>query len=332
MLLRESRIHEAPSWGLALRQLGVSLAGLLGAWATTTWLCHQWGPLGLVALLPAAGFLLRLFMIQHDCGHHSFVPNPRANDILGRSLGALTLTPYDYWRASHAVHHSAAGDLDRRGDGDILTLTVEEFVALSPRDRLRYRVYRNPLFLFLFGAPFLFLIYYRLPRRGQLSLRHYLLSTAGTNLAVASVVVAGGATLGWPQFGPVYIGTVWISSAIGVWMFYVQHQFEDTYWARTDDWDFFASALQGSSFLEMPRALNWFTGDIALHHIHHLNPRIPNYHLRRFLESQALLRDVRPLTLAQGLRATRLALWDHELRKLVPIRSARSSGYNSSSA
>jgi acyl-lipid omega-6 desaturase (Delta-12 desaturase) len=276
----------------------------------------------LVLALPAALFVVRFFMIQHDCGHGSYFRSTWMNNLLGRFLGVVTMMPYATWRHDHAVHHATSGNLARRGVGDVTTLTVAEYRARSGWQRLLYRLYRHPLVLFGLGPAYVLLVRYRLPFARRFGDRRAWLSIFGTN-AAAAAAAAGLAMLVGPIAVLVGWGTVLLlATAIGVWFFYVQHQFEDTYWQHAADWDFHAAALEGSSFYDLPRLLHWLTGSIGFHHIHHLASKIPNYRLRACFQENPELRRVKRLTLGESLRSVRLALWDEERRKLVTFRQA----------
>ncbi len=239
---------------------------------------HPWLTLPLVP--PAVFLLVRLFIIQHDCGHGSFFASRRANDLLGRALGVLTLTPYAFWRASHAIHHAHSGKLDRRGAGDITMLTVGEYRALSPSRRLPYRAYRHPIVLFGVGPLYLFVLKNRIPTVSLWGHRKVWGSILGTNLALAAIVVLMLLTVGARAFMLAYPPVILLAAAVGIWLFYVQHQFEHAYWTTGPGWDFHAAALQGSSFYDLPLVLHWLTGFIGFHHIHHICSKIPNYNLR----------------------------------------------------
>lgn len=263
----------------------------------------------------AAGFLVRIFIIFHDCGHGSFFTSQRANDILGFITGVLTLTPYYGWRHEHAVHHATAGDLDRRGVGDIWTLTVREYRESPPRKRFKYRLYRNPLVMFVLGPLFVFLVRQRFAsRRAGRRERH---SVYWTNLAILGTVVLMGATMGLKAFVLLQLPIIVIASAAGVWLFYVQHQYEGVYWERHDKWDYVSVALQGSSFYKLPKVLQWFTGNIGFHHIHHLSPRIPNYHLERCHNENPMFQGAKSITLLASLKSFRYRLWDEDRHRLV---------------
>jgi acyl-lipid omega-6 desaturase (Delta-12 desaturase) len=290
-------------------------------WATLDlgyWLC-------LLLAVPAAGFLVRLFMIQHDCGHGAFFHRRFANDWVGRVIGVLTLTPYDFWRRSHAVHHSASGNLDRRGIGDIDTLTVHEYLALSPWGRLRYRVYRHPVVMFGLGPAYLFILQHRLPIGVMRGGWQPWLSTMATNAAIAAVVAVMIWFVGVGPFLLVHLPITLLAASIGVWLFYVQHQFEDTFWAKDWAWNLHAAALLGSSHYDLPGVLRWFTANIGVHHVHHLCSRIPYYRLPDVLREHPEVVATGRLTLLQSLRCVRLVLWDESRRRLISFRDMGAS-------
>ena len=277
---------------------------------------------GLVLVLPAAAFLVRLFMIQHDCGHGAFFAHRKTDDWTGRILGTLTLTPYDYWRRAHAAHHASAGNLDERGIGDISTLTVDEYRSRSRWGRLTYRLYRHPLVMFGIGPVWLFLIQQRLPigmmRDGAMPW----VSTMLTNLGIALFVGGTIWLFGLLPFLTVHLPTVTLAGAVGIWLFYVQHQFEETEWADGEQWDFQRSALHGSSYYDLPQPLQWFTGNIGIHHVHHLSSRVPYYRLPEVLRDHPELKALGRITLWQSLGCVKLALWDESRRRLVTFREA----------
>ena len=277
--------------------------------------------LTLAIAVPAAGFLLRTFILFHDCTHGGFVPTRRANTWLGVALGLVVFSPFHAWRYNHAVHHGTAGDLDRRGTGDLHTLTVAEYNAASRLGRLAYRLFRNPLVMFGVGPIYSLLIQPRLvSRSARPRIRR---SVIGTNVALA--VMVGGLcwAMGWREYLLVQAPTVVLGGAAGVFLFYVQHQFEDTYWQRPGDWTFADAALRGSSHLVLPQPLQFFTGNIGLHHVHHLNARIPNYNLQRAHDENPVFHTVHELSLGDALRAPRLKLWDEERGRLVTFAEAR---------
>jgi acyl-lipid omega-6 desaturase (Delta-12 desaturase) len=282
-------------------------------WATLDtgyWIC-------LLLAVPAAGFLVRLFMIQHDCGHGSFFRHRLANDWVGRVIGVLTLTPYDFWRCTHALHHASSGNLDRRGIGDIDTLTVREFLALPRRRQLLYRLYRHPIVMFGVGPAYLFILRHRLPIGMIRSGWQPWLSTMATNVAIAILVATMIWLVGVGPFLLVHLPITVLAASIGVWLFYVQHQFEDTFWTHAEGWNFHEAALHGSSHYDLPSVLRWFTANIGVHHVHHLCSRIPYYRLPRVLQDHPQLAAVRRLTLFQSLRCVHMVLWDEKRRRLI---------------
>jgi len=276
--------------------------------------------ISLLLVVPAAGFLVRLFMIQHDCGHGSFFRHRLANDWVGRVIGVLTLTPYDFWRRAHALHHANSGNLDGRGIGDIDTLTVREFLALPKRRQLLYRLYRNPIVMFGVGPAYLFILRHRLPMGLMRSGWQPWLSAMATNVAIAVLVATMIWLVGVGPFLLVQLPITLIAASIGVWLFYVQHQFEDTFWAHDEGWNFHEAGLYGSSYYDLPSVLRWFTANIGIHHVHHLCSRIPYYHLPQVLRDHPQLSAVGRLTLFQSLRCLRKVLWDEDRHKLVSFR------------
>ena len=281
--------------------------------------------LTLALALPTAGFLMRLFMIQHDCGHGSFFRSRKARDVLGFWIGVLTLTPYAYWRKTHAYHHAHSGDLDLRGFGDIDTLTVREYRALPWHRRAAYRLYRNPLILFGIGAVLHFTVIHRYPRTTPKEWTGAWRSVWLTNLALAGIVSAMVLTIGLKSFLMVQLPITVLTCSMGVWLFYVQHQFEDTYWHRHENWDYYDAALEGSSLLVLPGPLQWLTANIGIHHIHHLSARIPNYRLQEAMDAVPELQNPTRITLGESLELVFLTLWDEDREQLVRFRDARRS-------
>lgn len=301
----------------------VPFAGLAAAMMASVAYEYYW--LSALLTLPAAGFLIRLFIIQHDCGHGSFFRSRAANDLLGQAISLVTLTPYRNWRMVHAVHHATSGNLDRRGAGDINTLTVAEYRALSGLRRLAYRFYRNPAVHLLIGAPYQFILRQRVPFGGSFLTWGAWRSILSLNAAVAVLYGGGVFFFGLEPLLIVYLPIVVIASWIGGWMFFIQHQFENTYWRPGKDWDFHVAALQGSSYYVLPGFLNWFTGDIGLHHIHHLCGKIPNYRLQECLQASPELQRINRLTILDSLKSVRLALWDEDQNKMVGFRSLKTA-------
>jgi omega-6 fatty acid desaturase (delta-12 desaturase) len=263
----------------------------------------------------AAAFLVRIFIIFHDCTHGSYFRSRRANDIVGFIAGVLTFTPYQHWQWEHAVHHGTAGDLDRRGTGDIWTMTVEEYLRASPRRRLAYRLARNPLILFVLAPLAVFVIRQRFasPKADRRRRR----SVLWMNLVLLGTAVLLSWIFGVLPYLLIQSIAMTIAGTLGLWLFYVQHQFEGVYWERGDKWDYTAAALRGSSYYKLPKVLQWLSGNIGFHHIHHLSPRIPNYHLQRCHESDRLFQEVTPVTLLSSLRSLRFRFWDEQGRRLV---------------
>jgi omega-6 fatty acid desaturase (delta-12 desaturase) len=315
--------YRAPSPVRSIVELAITAGPLILLWflmwATLDlgyWLC-------LLLAVPAAGFLVRLFMIQHDCGHGAFFRRRSANDWLGRVIGVVTLTPYDFWRRAHAVHHSTSGNLDRRGIGDVDTLTVREYLARSRWGRLRYRAYRHPVVMFGLGPAYLFIVQHRLPVGLMRAGWQLWLGTMATNIAIAAVVAAMIWLIGLGPFLLVHLPVMLLAASAGVWLFYVQHQFENTVWARDGAWNLQEMALHGSSHYALPGPLRWFTANIGIHHIHHLCSRIPYYRLPLVLRDWPDLDGIGRLTLFQSLKCVRLVLWDEGSKRLVSFREMR---------
>jgi omega-6 fatty acid desaturase (delta-12 desaturase) len=277
----------------------------------------------LLLAVPAGGFLVRLFMIQHDCGHGAFFRDRRINDWVGRVIGVLTLTPYDFWRRSHAIHHAGSGNLDRRGIGDVDTLTVDEYLARSRWGRLCYRLYRHPLVMFGVGPAYLFFLRHRLPVGFMRAGWRPWLSTMTTNLGIAILAAIAIRTMGLGAFLLVQVPIMLIGASLGVWLFYVQHQFEATSWDHSSAWNVHDAALHGSSHYDLPVVLRWFTANIGMHHVHHLSSRIPFYRLPLILRRHPELADIGRLTLLQSFSCVRLVLWDEAARRLVSFRELR---------
>jgi omega-6 fatty acid desaturase (delta-12 desaturase) len=313
--------YAEPRLGRSLLDLGTSVVPYVALFVAMTFALRVSVLLMLVLVLPASAFLIRTFIVFHDCTHGSFMRTRRANDVLGVALGLLVWLPFRGWQHEHAVHHATAGDLDRRGVGDIATLTVAEYQALPAWRRLGYRLFRNPLIMFGFGWLLVLVLKPRfVPRGARPRVRN---SVLVTNLALALIVAALCLTIGWRAYLLVQVPVFIVSGAIGIWLFYVQHQFEDTYWQTHAGWRYDHAALEGSSFLKLPGVLRFFTGNIGFHHVHHLSVGIPNYNLQAAHNGNDRLRTVPQLTLRQGLRATRLKLWDERQGRLVTFREAR---------
>jgi omega-6 fatty acid desaturase (delta-12 desaturase) len=312
--------YRQPSTARGILEIALTIIPLTALWvlAWATLDVGYW--LALPLALAAGAFLVRLFAIQHDCGHGAFFRHRLANDWVGRVLGVLTLTPYDFWRRTHAIHHASSGNLDQRGIGDIDTLTVREYLALSRWGRLRYRLYRHPIVMFGIGPAYLFILQHRLPvglmRRGW----QPWLSTMATNAAIAAVVGILIWFIGIGSFLLVHLPIMLLAASVGVWLFYVQHQFEDTFWAEDRAWNVHTAALHGSSHYDLPAVLRWFSANIGVHHVHHLCSRIPYYRLPDVLREHPELVSTSRLTLIESLRCVRLVLWDERNRRLISFR------------
>jgi omega-6 fatty acid desaturase (delta-12 desaturase) len=318
--------YREPSRVRSVVELAITALPLVALWAAAwfvCWLGYWWASLPIA--VPASGFLVRLFMIQHDCSHGAFFRRRWANDWVGRVIGVLTLTPHDFWRRTHAIHHATSGNLDRRGIGDVDTLTVREFLARSRWGRLKYRLYRHPVVLFGFGPTYVFLLRQRLPLGMLRGGWRPWLSTQATNVAIGAVAALLIWLIGAKAFFLVHLPILLLAATAGVWLFYVQHQFEDTSWSEDRSWNLHEAALHGSSYYDLPLPLRWFSANIGIHHVHHLCSRIPYYRLPRVLRNHPELREVGRLTLLQSFRCVRLVLWDEAQCRLVTFREARSN-------
>jgi omega-6 fatty acid desaturase (delta-12 desaturase) len=269
----------------------------------------------------ASLFLVRIFIFFHDCAHNSFFASHPANTALGYLTGILTFTPFRYWQHNHLVHHNTYADLDHRGVGDIWTLTVEEYRAISPMKRLAYRLYRNPFIFLGIGPGYSFLLTQRFLHEWEGKNERF--SAAVTNVAILGIILAAGQTIGLRTYLLIQLPIVLIAGAIGVWLFYVQHQFEGVYWSRHGNWDPVKAALKGSSYYKLPKALQWFSGNIGLHHVHHVLPRIPNYNLQQSCDESPTMQAVVPLTIRESLKSLFLNLWDEKQQKLVSFKSLK---------
>lgn len=304
-------------------ELLVTLVPFVGLWALAWWSLSFSYPLAVLLAALNGLFLVRLFMIQHDCGHAAFFKSRRLSDWAGRVIGVVTLTPYDVWKRTHAEHHASAGNLDKRGMGDVHTLTVDEYQNLSPLWRLHYRLYRNPLVLFGLGPFYLFFIQNRIPIGLMRAGRKYWISAMGTNLALAAVLGALFYAGGLAPLLLIFVPTTLMAASLGVWLFYVQHQFEETYWEHDPDWQLHDAALHGSSHYIMPGVLRWFSANIGMHHVHHLQSRVPFYRLPEVLRDHPPLAEAQCLTIRESLAGVGLQLWDHKSRRLISFAEAR---------
>ena len=313
--------YQKPSVGRGVWQVINTLVPYACLWVLMYFTVHiSWWLTVPLAIL-AGAFLVRVFIIFHDCGHGSFFKSQRANHILGSITGFLTFTPYFHWRWEHSVHHATSGDLDRRGTGDVWTLTVQEYLESSRWKRFAYRLARNPIILFVIAPLFLFLVRERFVTTGAGKKERR--SVYLTNLAIALMVVAMSCAYGVGTYLILQVIAFGVAASAGVWLFYVQHQFEGVYWERSDNWDYTTAALKGSSFYKLPKILQWFSGNIGFHHIHHLSPRIPNYHLEKCHEAEPLFQTVKPVTLWSSLKSFTFRLWDEKERRLVGFRHVR---------
>ena len=319
--------YRRPDNRRALIEIAITVIPFVLVWAAI-WGLMQSGYVttyiaGLLALVPAAGFMLRLFIIQHDCGHGSLFTSKKANDWLGRILGIFTFTPYEYWRVQHAGHHATSGNLDRRGIGDIETLTVSEYLQRGKFYRLLYRLYRNPLVLFGLGPSYMFILRHRLPIGSMKGGLKPWISTLATNVGIVLVSAAIIYATSWQMFLLIQIPIVVLAATFGVWLFYVQHQFDETHWDRNDEWQRESSALHGSSFYDLPKPLMWISGNIGIHHVHHLYSRIPFYRLPEVLADHKELTQGNTLTVRESFSQARLHLWDESSRKLLSFSQAK---------
>ena len=315
--------YREPSRWRSFRQLAGTGTLLVIFWIATLWSLEVGYWLTLLAAIPAACMTIRLFMLQHDCGHGSFFRSQHLNNLVGSVLGVVTLVPYTYWRKTHSLHHATSGNLDGRDLGDIDTLTVREYLSRPWHKRMMYRVYRNPIVLLLIGPAWQFILKHRLPLDIPLTWKREWRSVHVTNLGLAAVVTVMWLTVGIDRFLLVQLPITLFAGAIGVYLFYVQHQFEDTYWRYKEAWNYFASGLEGASHLVMPKLLQWTTANIGLHHIHHVSARIPNYRLQQCYDENPVLHKVTKLTLPASVKTLWLTLWDEDEKRLVGFREVR---------
>lgn len=306
----------------SLWQAVTTIVMLVGSLIIGYWLMSRAPWATALLILPIAGLLVRTFVIMHDCAHGSFLPWPKVNDAVGFITGVLTFTAFGQWRRDHALHHASSGDLDRRGWGDVTTLTVAEYEALTPFKRFKYRVYRHPFVLFGIG-PLHMMVLQRFRAPSLASGSKQLWNVWMTNIALVALAAIFVVAFGWKSVFLLYVPAYYIAAAAGIWLFYVQHQFEEAYWERGAEWDYATAAITGSSHLRMPRLLNWFTGHIGLHHVHHLGPKIPNYRLKLAHEENEIFEAAPVLTIRTALRTLRLTLWDEASRKMIGFRELK---------
>lgn len=315
--------YRGPNRAQSLVELAITIGPFILLWVLMWAILDLSYWIALLLAVPTAGFLIRLFMIQHDCGHGALFRRRLTNDWIGRVLGVLTLTPYDYWKRSHAIHHATSGNLDRRGIGDIDTLTVREYLALSWWGRLKYRLYRHPIVMFALGPAYLFVLQFRLPVGFMRDGWRPWASTMATNAAIVLLLAIMMWSVGVADFLAVHVPITLLAASAGVWLFYVQHQFEETSWTSEQDWNVHELALHGSSYYELPGILRWFTANIGMHHIHHLCSRIPFYRLPRVMRAHPELASIGKLTLFESFKCVRLVLWDETRQRLISFSDLR---------
>jgi acyl-lipid omega-6 desaturase (Delta-12 desaturase) len=313
--------YRQPSFSKASLQILNTVLAYVAVWVAMYFALKVSWWLVVPLIVLGGGLLIRTFIIFHDCGHGSFFKSREANDVTGFICGILTFTPYMHWRWEHSVHHASSGDLDRRGVGDIWTMTVAEYLAAPKRTRVLYRIARNPIVMFVLAPVLMLMVYQRFPARSARPRERR--SVWGMNLAILLMCAGLVYLFGFWNYLVIQLGISMIGGGIGVWLFYVQHQFEDVVWERKEGWDFAAAAMEGSSYYKLPKILQWFSGNIGFHHIHHLSPKIPNYHLQDCHESHPLFSSVPPVTLRESGKTIHLKLWDEANRRLVRFRDIR---------
>ena len=315
--------YQKPQTSKSLFQVATTLIPYLILWYLMYRSLEVGYWLTLLLAIPTALFVVRLFVLQHDCGHGSFFKSQKMNDWTGMMCSVFTFVPYHYWRRTHAIHHSATGDLETRGIGDFYTLTVNEYLGKSRWGRLKYRLYRNPISMFLIGPTYVFLIAYRFDFLGRKDWKKERRGLFWTNIALLAVVVIMSLLIGFKDYALVQLPITFIATGLGSWFFFVQHNYEDAYWAKKPEWDYTTAALEGSSYYKLPRILQWFTGSIGFHHIHHLSPKIPNYLLEQCHNENPMFQTPVTLTLLTGFQTTGLSLWDEDNKKLINFRQLK---------
>ncbi len=322
-LIQASSVYAQPDCRKALYQICNTFVPYLFLWVLMIYTVVQglsiW--ITLVLSLITSAFLVRLFVLFHDCCHGAFFPWRWGNRVFGYMAGVLTFTAYEDWQRTHIIHHSNSGDLDHRGVGDVWTLTVDEYLSAPRQTRLAYRMFRNPLILFSIIPLFLFLVAHRFPSQGAKNRENY--SVIFTNVAIAAVIIILSVTLGFWNYLLIQFPMLLVAASIGTWLFYIQHQYEEAYWSRNDSWDLTRSGLEGSSYYQLPAVLQWIVGNIGFHHIHHVRANIPNYNLQRCHNEIDAFQSVKPLTLRKSYQSLWLNLWDEQDQKLVSFRSIR---------
>ena len=313
--------YNNPDVNKSIWQVVNSVGPFLLLWGIMLY-AYQFSPwISLALTIPTAGFMVRVFIIFHDCGHGSFFKSRKANHIVGTITGILTFTPYFQWRYEHAVHHATSGDLDKRGTGDVTTMTVDEYKAASFWKRVSYRIYRNPFVMFVIGPLFMFLLVHRLINKEGRKQERW--SVVYTNVVLFAIAVIMYFTIGLKAYLLMQIPVLLMAGGAGIWLFYVQHQFEDVYWERNEKWDYVAAAIQGSSFYKLPKLFQWFSGNIGFHHIHHVSSRIPNYYLEKCHVENEVFKRVKPVTLRTSLKSAKFRLWDEAEQRLVGFTGVR---------
>jgi omega-6 fatty acid desaturase (delta-12 desaturase) len=304
-----------PSLGRSIWQITNTFIPYIGLWILIVYSLSVSYWLTAFLIILAAGFLVRLFIIFHDCGHGSYFKSPKVNRMVGMFFGILAFTPYDKWHNQHMRHHGTVGNLDKRGVGDVWTMTKEEYRASDKWNRIKYRIYRNPLVMFGVGSLYVFLIQNRLTKKEMT--RKEKLNIYFTNATLLLIFTGMSFAIGFGTYLIIQLSIIYIAAISGLWLFYLQHQYEDVSWFRTNDWNYRTVAMEGSSFVKFPKLLQWFSGNIGFHHIHHLNARIPNYYLNKCYRENSVFKEVKPVTFLMSMKSLKLRLWDEQIQKMV---------------